>query len=66
MKKELNKWQWGFGLLRDNRTMERGWKILQIYCLNFHNFSQPGDMISKEDYKGFLFRIAIWFPIDRV
>ena len=64
MKKILNKWQVSLSLKEDFRRMDRGWKIFEFAIVKWTRWPE-GMMATKNNYKGFIIRFAIWFPIDR-
>lgn len=64
IEKELNKWQIVSYFGRDYRVIERGWKEIRFGIINFHQFPLEREMISKKNYRGFILRFFIWFPID--
>lgn len=64
MKKEAYKWQFHFTFGRDYQTHERGWKMVEFGILNLHLFPEPGEMLQRRHYRGFLLKFYIWFPLD--
>jgi hypothetical protein len=64
MKPILNKWQIGASFHPDYTRMERGWKEVSVWVLNFHTLPSDGGSIGQENVRGFLFKIVLWFPFD--
>ena len=67
IKRLLNEWQWGVSFHRDWRTLERGWKVFEVWVLKFTYLPElsTGEHFRKEWYEGFHLRFAVWFPVDR-
>jgi hypothetical protein len=42
----------------------KGWHTFELGLIKIKQIPEPGTMLRKEDYKGFIIRFAYWFPID--
>ncbi len=45
---------------------ERGWRVFEIGVMIPRALPNPGEMMTADHYRGFLWRFAFWLPIDRV
>lgn len=60
-----NKWQIELSLKRDyNRCPPVGWRILSFGIYKITNYPEEGARLTKENYKGFLIRLYVWFPVE--
>lgn len=61
LKKELNKWQL---VLYYNKAWEcEDKRLFRFGILNIQKFPKIGELLSKEDYKGFLLNLKFRHPL---
>lgn len=64
MRPIINKWQFALNLSKDYYHMESGWRIFTFGIAKFTTIPKQGERYNKSNYKGFILKLRVWFPIE--
>lgn len=60
---KLNKWQFVCRFAADPVSLRHGWRQLQLGVFKLHRLPDDGEMICRNDYRGFYLRISFFMPM---